>query len=1113
MENIPQDIMEAMAQIPCAIMFARGACLQSNCAYNHEKNKFVCLEEKELERCKNISCKFRHLRDTNGSPLHPSQYGNRAGIKNRLAPPVPVAAIPVIAPGNSSGVIQQGSLSASQSKPIYPTTSGVGVSAPISQSYSSIQQGIFSTLPSAPTPVSNPLQTHAPIPLAVTRPKGTVNLPQPALQSTLQSVPIQRPPQAIPAGRYYANSGKLNPPVPRVEEPATPILGQAFSPQSSDGQSITRPLAILTAVTAPDPKATLDKEENEFLMHFKAPLRDPSTLPEVERRNLLEYSITALSHNKISIKLYAARLLTEPLSLAHIAEIVKKLICSDDSAEAGEEESDFFTPIAFITRCFPLMKLLSHLAWEINGGTRACLDYILNTTFPDVMRNTHFIVRSIGSFYRDSGRAETENTDWPETYSIMLRCFIRFARISTHAKSFVTAQIITYWMLPFVELARDIWYPDDPNKKIIFDDLASLIELYKIDKYFPAITYTPTQRSSLNNVRRLACENSKKLGHCAEYEAGSCYFRHDEIELLKKFSKKGDSKFEAMNQWMRSSKASDKLTPPELKRFWDEALRLFTTGNVDFVLEVISLPQGLIHVGRTMEPAFVEGKSISMEFMEPFIKIFSDKRLDSEKYSTAQGPATKIAEVCAKHPKIFKYMNEYLQDESLSGFKLEVAISMIGLAKFIVNLNPIQKIDRDAREPLKELCRIIAVFNDAGTQQMNDAHKVGDRLGFTIRQNLLDNEVEIADRDVPAPDAVDTFDEPLVFNDGDHDDLGSERVLEDMKKITATEEKKKSSTADPDYTFTDALEKGIVSLGELLDKSPEEFPIILDKMEKEGIITTFKSFFKREHEYIPDPEQKTTEPSIFRHFVQFFGKICIWQEGNTSPNDFSDKSTSVILFKKLWGPDEFILFLKMAIRNFYLMHKDRGVYGDRIRRLFRKAVEGILLTIRIAIYMHYLPPTDRPLRGLILRIFRIFTDPRDDLVYCDPKVYGKTQKSSGYESWKIVHAAIISMLPKLEMDHLFRMEHVGRSKSRLRPLFKHPMTFTCPDRKLSKCIVPEFCQFVHQGEDLSSPEGLSELGSDDENDSRASRHEKFLGVDSAMGGGSESFVSTSASGF
>ncbi|KAF3903692.1 hypothetical protein AA313_de0208315 [Arthrobotrys entomopaga] len=1090
MENIPQDIKAAMA-------------------------KFNCIEEKELGRCKTSLCKFKHLRDTNGNLLHPSQFGNRAGVKNRVVPPAPVPASSEITKAHPTGAIQHGTPLASKPNTFSPGTPTVALAVPARQSDGSVQQAAASIAPFIPVPVSTShlakgsrVETSAspaPTTPVATRPKIIDNFSQTATQPIPPTVPNQRPAQPIKTGRYYGNSAKLTPPV---------LVGNSrlSVPAALQQGSIAGGFAILTSLTAPIPKETT-KEENDFLMYFKAPLRDPNMLPEVERRNLLEQSVVALGHNNDSIKLYAARLLTEPLSLAHLSVIVNALICSGDSIGAGEQESDFFTPVAFLTRCIPLMKLLSHPFWETNNGTKACLSYIFNTVFRDVKHNTHFIVRSIGSFSRDNEqqRLESESVDWPETYSIMIRCFIRFAKVSTCASSFLTADIVTYWMLPFVELARDIWYPEDAGRKVIFDDLAILIDFYRLKKYFPTASWLPTQRSSLNDIRRLACENSRKSGYCASYEAGVCYFRHDEIDLLKKFAKKEDSKFEMMNQWMRSSKANDKLTGAELKRFWDEGLGLFNSGNESFVLEVLSLPEGLVLVSRTMEPRFVGGKPISLDFMEPFIKIFSDKRLNSEKYSTAGGPAAKIAEVCAKHAKIFKYMIEYLKGEPLSDFRLDVAISMIGLARFIVDFNPIQKIQEEARDPLKELCRAIAVSSDAGTQQMTDAHKVGDRLGFTIRQNLLDNKVEIADQDVPAPDAVDTFDEPLVFNDSDDVKPGAERAIAAPEETQTTEEIANVGTADLDYTYTDALEKAIMTLRELLSKPPVELPNILDKMEANGEIAILKSFFKRNHVYIPDPQQRTTKPSIFRHFVQFFGKICLWPDGNTWPKDFTKNSPGAILFNKLWGPGEFVPFLKVALRDLYIMHKDRGIYEEGIRRLYRKSAEGLIMVIAIAVHTRYLPPTDPEFRSLILRVFRIFTDPRDDMIFCDPKVYGRSDRSSGYESWKVVHSAIMRMLPELEMEHLFRMEHVGRSKTRERPLFKHPLTFTCPDRKLSKCAIPEFCQFVHLSEDLSSPGSLSEIGSDDDTGSIVSRNDNFLGVGGPMEVRSESFVSYSAS--
>ncbi|KAF3913564.1 hypothetical protein ABW20_dc0105400 [Dactylellina cionopaga] len=501
-------------------------------------------------------------------------------------------------------------------------------------------------------------------------------------------------------------------------------------------------------------------------MSFKAPLMSPLPLNDIQRRILLDSTFKMFSHQKAYIRRYAVRLLAEPRPLSHIFDISQALLKDEE-----QDYQDSYSAIAFQTRCIPLMKILGHQYLDVDTSIRMAAKYITDEVLPQPIYNVHLIVRSIISFDRYRTVDGNGVADWANEYTTMLRFFIHIAKVSSGSMNVISEESVVYWMIKFVELVCDSWYPELKDKRQVFDAILELLGLYKITHYFLDKYDKNSDPKNLDDLNRVICVNYKKTGRCKGQEDDSCYFAHRETALVKKHLNNNDAKAHSMDQWLHFGAVNNVFRAPDLKLYWDQALEFFNGGQQKFVIEALSLRQGLLHISQVMQLHRAQEPPLDFSLVQSFMMIFSDPQLEDANTDTKEGSVAAMAKVCADCADFFSVWTEYIQDSLAktpsSKHYLKVAKLLVGVARFTLNFNPTQKIERLVKKVMMTLCEIIAENNDEGTSSMNDAHTIAERLQFLIKRNLIDGTIDMVDRDLPDVGTVDLFEEPLIFDDSD----------------------------------------------------------------------------------------------------------------------------------------------------------------------------------------------------------------------------------------------------------------------------------------------------------------------------------------------------------
>ncbi|RVD89420.1 uncharacterized protein DFL_000430 [Arthrobotrys flagrans] len=1103
MSQVPQDIRNAMATTLCAVMRARGSCQTPHCMYSHEKRKFVCPSEYDTGVCKNAYCHYRHLCDGNGQPLGPGQSGYRA-----------------------------------------------------------------------------PRQSAAP-----------------------KSPPPPPPPQP----------------------------------------------AAITKWNAPDPICA-NQAERDMVSLFRYPIRCPLELQDLERRQMMDYATKLLNHHKPHFQRYAVREMSEPLAHTHFLDITN-ILMNDESG------GNTFGVIIFLTRFVPLARLLGQPYWRTDNAVKAIFKKFLDDILPAKLYNIYLIARGVASFISFQG-SDNDDIEWPSLFVDMLHCFLNMGKFSKNHVETVGFSACDYWLICFIEQACDAWFGNPvateslamnvtprPPKDVIFDELAELVSLYNLSRFFDSGTYSKGQRHRLDDIRRVECPHWLRSGSCPREGDDSCFFSH-RLRLIDKHVEKSDKKFRSMELWLKFGSRREIVTVQDLKSYWDQALEFLNEGSVGFIFESLMRKEGSFLMEKTLKIRAPDGRDLNCDAIRSFAKIISDERL--EEYNQKESKVVAIADVFVKNQKFFvawtKDIRDGLQRVPGSQTFIEAAELIIGPVRFMLSLNPINKLGDETKQSITELCRIVAWYSAENELSMAEANTVAERLGLLIRRNFLEKRIEFIERDAPDVNAV-SYDDAvsLVFSDdvkrpdeeqtvlailpsesvcGDLIDTGSaqasqntppelhsdlakllkyepmkftttqqENVKKEVTNETAAEQKlvaKKSSSVTPNDAapgkapemvarpiepfrpVVTASNKNKAALTEkslddedgteyqpedrgpspnsasdsiehhLLDKAIKsiadffEFGLIrpaarIAEMEQHGHFTALKNFFTSERPYI-FPTDPTDDVSIFSHFFPFLETISRKLVKHDLDIELGWKNIMGALFRKLWGPGEFVGFFRNGLRDFYLVHEDRARFNSGHRKLYRKATENMFRLLLGLSKANQLPRVDGPFRHLLLRFLRIFSEEYRPAPAPTPAGTGRvgtstlsgssatgtariSRGSQSYHRWSKVHALMNAFIARTGLVAFFKQvpAEVGRDPQS-RPLFKHATTFVCPDQTLSACEFAVHCQFAHEPENASSPdEGgslESDSGADTDSDSGTGRGEEvFFRATNRVGLQGGSFVS------
>ncbi|KAK6498220.1 hypothetical protein TWF506_004460 [Arthrobotrys conoides] len=1126
MSHVPRDIRNAMATTLCAIMRARGSCQVPNCMYSHEKRKFNCPSELETGSCKNAYCRYRHQRDGNGKALQEGQTGYRA--------PQQAA--------DSKQPIQRGGI-------ILPATR-----------------------PGNPTAVGSAL-AHKPESQNMAPPKAPLRGPPPA------------PPPAI------------------------------------------------TRWNAPDPICS-NQAERDMVSLFRHPIRCPLELSDLERRQMMDYATKLLNHHKPQFRRYAVREMSEPLAHTHFLDITNILM----NDETG---NNTFGVIIFLTRFVPLARLLGQPYWETDEAVRAIFKKMLDNVLPSKLYNIYLIARGVASFIGFQG-SDNDDIEWPSLFIDMLHCFLNMAKFSKNHGETVGFSACDYWLICFIEQSCDAWFDSPvlvespamnvtprPPKEVVFDELAELVSLYNLSRFFAPNSYLKGERRHLDDVRRLECPDWVQTGTCAGETDDSCFFSH-RPRLVDKHVEKSDKKFKSMELWSKFGSRREIVTIQDLTAYWDQALEFLTEGKVDFIFESLMRKEGNFLIEKTLKLRTPDGRDLSCDAIRSFAKIIADPRLEA--YNQKESKVVTIADVLVENQKFFVVWTNDIQDGlkvvADSKLHIEAAKLTIGPARFMLNLSPINKLEKETKTALTELCRIIAWHSSEGDVSMAEANAVAERLGLLIRKNLLEERVEFIDRDAPDQDSINYDDAvSLVFSDdtekanddssktvqqipaildtsvvqqtsttrnptartfyGDlidpepiqkqstpqplHSDLADllksgpinfqnnqkENIRAEAAATTAAEQKPVEKTPAQDKSAqvaprqalavietpiqptvpvaisqeekTAVVTEGPEKQDDETESQPEdrgpspnsifgavsshtldyaihsladffEFGLVrpaarLTEMEANGTFTALRRFFTDEHTHI-FPADPAEDISIFSHLFPVLQIISHKLVKHDLDEEIGWKNIMGALFRKLWGPGEFVEFFRNTLRDFYLLHEERTRFSSGHRKLYRKATENMFRLLLGLAKTNQLPRVDGSFQHLLLRFLRIFSEEYRPTLTLMPPGAGHAGMSTpsgssatgparvshdpqSYHRWSKVHALMNILIGKMGLGAFFKLVpgEVGRDPQP-RPLFKHGTSFVCPDQKLSTCEFAVHCQFAHVPEDASSPDENGSLESD-----------------------------------
>ncbi|EWC46679.1 hypothetical protein DRE_04166 [Drechslerella stenobrocha 248] len=711
--QIPEDIRSAMAQTPCAVMFARGICAVPNCLYNHDKRNFFCTEERNCGRCKSSRCFFKHRKDTNGVPTnHPDRVPKR---NNNLARP-------------RADEFDDG--------PAFTTHVAFSVQP---------------ALPSAPNP-------------PITRPQASstdnVRLAHPKIPETA--------PRKAPSAQNAANSNMISLDTLRdLEQIEPPEVAQL--PETSSSKAATRPPGPkprapfarrygpkpFMIASCPDPVAS-DKGERDLIQVFKAPLLSPLPLNEIERRSLLDSSLKMLNHKKDYMKRFAAKLLSEPRPLSHLVDISQALLES-------QADEDAYSLTLFRTRCIPLMRILSHDYFQSNAQTKAYAKKIIDEMFPAPIYGIYLISRGIACFQEQYTLAENSKIDRVTIYTLMTHFFITFARLSKEISGVSTASPVAYWVISFVEDIKDSWYPEEPDKERAFEAITEILSLYNIGQYFHERLY---HKGFVESPMRLPCIHSKE-GKCDGKETDTCFFSHELQALVGNHIDKGGHRSESMEQWLQLGSQQSVLSLTSLTEYWCKALELFSSGHKGFIVDALNTPEIRPRISQILNLPSGDTAELEYDAVIPFLRIMSDEAL--EDFAKSNTKVAEIAAHCAQSGTIFCVWSEYvkmgLEKEPGSPRSLEMTGLLAGFARFVISFNPIQSIEPTARKAMMTLSTIVAENHEEGAAIMSHAHEIAERLGFSIHRDLIMGTIDIVDRDLPSVEGDILFEGPLVWSD------------------------------------------------------------------------------------------------------------------------------------------------------------------------------------------------------------------------------------------------------------------------------------------------------------------------------------------------------------
>ncbi|KAK6519120.1 hypothetical protein TWF281_003809 [Arthrobotrys megalospora] len=544
------------------------------------------------------------------------------------------------------------------------------------------------------------------------------------------------------------------------------------------------PPAGITRWNAPDP-ITSNQAERDMVSLFRHPIRCPLELSELERRQMMDYASKLLTHHKPQFQRYAVREMSEPLAHTHFLDITNILM----SDETGDRT---FGIIIFLTRFIPLARLLGQGYWNTDAAVMAVFKKFVDDIFADPLYNIYILARGIASFVAYQG-SEGDDIDWAGLFVDILHFFLNLAKFSKNHGETAGFPSTDYWMIRFVEQACDAWFeqppvsentfsniPARPKKDVVFDELAELISVYNVTKWFAPSTYLPGQRRRLDDVRRLDCVEFREKGTCPGKEDESCFYAH-RLSLVDKHVEKSDQKFESMELWSKFGSVRDSVTTEDLKAYWEQGLQFLEEGNVDFIFESLMRKEGTFLIEQTLKVQNEDGE-FNFDTIKPLALIVSDERL--EEYNQKESKVATIADVFVDNKSFFtawtKDIGAGLAKTAKSEPHIEAANLLAGLARFMLSLSPINKLDDETKAALVSLCRLVAEHSEEGAHTMGEANAVAERLGFIIRRNLMEETIEIIDRDAPDMNAI-NFDESvsLIFSD---DEKKAENVPLEINK-------------------------------------------------------------------------------------------------------------------------------------------------------------------------------------------------------------------------------------------------------------------------------------------------------------------------------------------
>ncbi|KAF3908802.1 hypothetical protein ABW21_db0208040 [Orbilia brochopaga] len=988
--RVPYDIARSMARFPCAVMDARGVCNVGECHYNHEKKLFFCPDERSYGRCKSRVCKYKHERAADREPPKPAEPAPRPALKENRP----------IGEDGSNGVSLFGSGP--------PASASKGPSA-----------GPPPHAPTAPYrgPPAAALAATAPVKAAAAEPATS-------------SGPIQETANSI-SQDTLRDLSQIEPPRVGMRNglPAKPR--SAMPPPPSAPKS-------LTVVTAPEPVVN-EKRERDLIMIFKAPLLSPLPLNEIERRNLLDTTLKMLGHPKGYMKRFAARVLSEPKPNSHLVDISNALL-------AGDEEEDACSLLLFQTRCIPFMKVLGHEYFDTGDEIQSTARTIINQVFPEPLQSMHLIVRTIACFHQNHALPENDGIDWADMYMTILRFLVGFAQRYKKIDEVTSTPIIVYWAILFLEEARDSWFPDQLSRDTVYDTIVQAVGLFKVDRYFAF----KKERANLDTIRRLPCATLKKDGKCKEAEDDNCFFSHEFETITAKYVDRTNKRFPAMKQWLQLGIQNHVFSVADLRSYWDQALSFLDEGLEGFVLEALTLPEGRMHIGQILQLHIEETGELQFTQVESFLKLMSSHRLEDQ--TKVDGKVAEIAHYCVRASSFFSFWSDFvsagLTADSSSQGPVNIAILMVGFARFVVNFNPIQSIEEPARKAMMTLCRIVAENNEEGTGPMSDAHDIAERLDFVIRRDLIMGTIDIIKRDRPNPEAVN--DDSLVFMD---DDGGVSVTTFGMD--TEGSLRSKRPTGMPCNEF----EEFLGNLKNALRQDSQSIPIFVSMMEAEGEFAILKLFFASEHEY-NSPTEPTANIGIIPHCLPFLSILGRFIRNRDIEGDPVLRESIGELFLKMWPDNEFVGFISNTMNDFYHLHRDFNVLDERTKRKTRKGIEGMLRIMITLKKLHLLPEFDPDCEKLIMRFLRMTTDFHS-------------------AKWLNVQLLVDQVVKILHLQRHFVNVNMNNEALPPRLVFRYPKTFRCPERKVSRCPYPLNCQYDHVDEGLKTPSSISS-NSDDE---------------------------------